>query len=157
MSFNNSNDNLSRRTKIVCTLGPSSSSVPVMTDLLKAGLDVVRINFSHGTYREHAKHISTIRRVAKQLGLPVAIMQDLPGPKDRTGKVIKGEVVLKAGDDFILTTRQVLGDERQVSVNLPDLPKHVKLGDIIFLGDGAINLEITSISTINIRCKVITG
>jgi len=157
MSFNFLTDILSRRTKIVCTIGPSCNSIPVVTDLLKTGLDVARINFSHGTYSEHAKVIKMIRRVAKQLDLPVAIMQDLPGPKDRTGKVKKGEVTLKAGNNFVLTTRQVLGDERQVSVDLPDLPKHVKLGDTVFLSDGNIKLEITSISTTDMRCKVITG
>jgi pyruvate kinase len=157
MSFSDSQDNLSRRTKIVCTIGPSSNSASAIAELLKTGLDVARINFSHGTYREHARYISTIRRVAKQLGLPVAIMQDLPGPKDRTGKVKKGGIVLRSGDDFILTTRQVLGDEQQVSVDLPDLPKHVKLGEIVFLSDGTIKLEITAISTADIKCKVVTG
>ena len=157
MSVNDSRNNLSRRTKIVCTIGPSSNSAPIMAELLKAGLDVARINFSHGTYSEHTRYINTLHQVAEQLDLPVAIMQDLPGPKDRTGKVKKGEVVLKTGDDFILTTRQVLGDERQVSVDLPDLPKHVKLGDIVFLSDGAIKLEITAISTADIKCKVVTG
>lgn len=157
MSFDISHNNLSRRTKIVCTIGPSSSSAPVITELLKVGLDVARINFSHGTYKEHSRYINTLRLMAKQLGLPVAIMQDLPGPKDRTGKVKKGGVMLKAGDDFILTTRQVLGDEHQVSVDLPDFPKHVKLGDMVFLSDGTIKLEIVAISSSDIKCKVIAG
>ncbi len=157
MFLASSYNNLSRRTKIVCTIGPSSNSAPVVAELLKAGLDVARINFSHGTYKEHARCINTLRLTAKQLGLPVAIMQDLPGPKDRTGKVKKGGVVLKAGDVFILTTSPVLGDEHQVSVDLPGLPKHVKLGDTVFLGDGTIELEIKAISTRGIKCKVVTG
>jgi pyruvate kinase len=146
-----------RRTKIVCTIGPSSSSVPNITELLKAGLDVARINFSHGTNSEHARHIRMLRRIAKQLNLPLAIMQDLPGPKERTGKVKGGGVLLKAGDDFLITTRPILGDSQQVSVDLPDLPKHVKLGNTIFLGDGTIKLEITALSTTDIKCKVVTG
>lgn len=146
-----------RRTKIVCTIGPSSNSAFVIADLLKAGLDVARINFSHGTYKDHARYIRTLRRMAKQLDLPIAVMQDLPGPKERTGKMKKGGVVLNAGNEFVVTTKLVLGDEQQVSVDLPDLPKHVKLGDIIFLGDGTIKLEIAAISTHYIKCKVITG
>lgn len=146
-----------RRTKIVCTIGPSSNSAPVIADLLKTGLDVARINFSHGTNTEHARCIRTLRRVASQIGVPIAILQDLPGPKERTGKMKKGGVVLKAEDEFIITTKQVLGDEHQVSVDLPDLPKHVKLGDTIFLGDGTIRLEIIGISTYDINCKVMTG
>jgi pyruvate kinase len=149
--------NLSRRTKIVCTIGPSSNSALVIADLLKAGMDVARINFSHGSYREHSRYINTLRLTAKQLGLPVAIMQDLPGPKDRTGKVKKGGVVLKAGDELILTTRPVLGDKHQVSVDLPDLPKYVKLGNMIFLSDGTIKLEVIAVSTSDIKCKIIAG
>ncbi len=146
-----------RRTKIVCTIGPSSNSASIIAELLKVGLDVARINFSHGVHSEHARHIRTLRRVARQLDLPLAIMQDLPGPKERTGKVKGGGVLLKAGDDFLITTRPILGDAHQVSVDLPDLPKHVKLGNTIFLGDGTINLEITALSTTDIGCKVLTG
>ncbi len=120
-------------------------------------MNVARLNFSHGTYKEHASRISRLRRVSRRLGLPVAVMQDLPGPKDRTGRVRKGGVVLKDGDDFILTNRQVLGDEHQVSVNWPDLPKNVKLGDTIFLNDGAIKLEIETINASDVICRVIRG
>ena len=145
-----------RRTKIVCTIGPSSNSALNIAELLKAGLDVARINFSHGAHNEHARHIRTLRRVARELNLPIAIMQDLPGPKERTGKVKGGRVWLKDGDDFLITTRPILGDSQQVSVDLPDLPKHVKLGDTIFLGDGIIKMEITALSAIDIKCKVLT-
>ena len=129
----------------------------MIESLLRAGMDVARINFSHGTHEEHARRIRALHRVAKQLGLPVAIMQDLPGPKDRTGRVKKGGVVLSKGDDFTLTTEPVLGDEHQVSIDWPDLPKNVRLGDTVFLDDGAIKLEVKNIDTSDIRCKVIAG
>ena len=146
-----------RKTKIVCTIGPSSSSAWVIEELLQAGMNVARINFSHGTHNKHASYMNTIRKVSKQLGLPTAIMQDLPGPKDRTGKVKKGGVLLEKGTEFIVCTRQVLGDEHQVSIDWVDLPKQVKLGDTIFLDDGIIKLEVTGIDSTDIKCKVITG
>ncbi len=157
MSFDIPYKNLQRRTKIVCTIGPSSDSATSVENLLRAGMNVARINFSHGTQKEHASRMKTIRAAAEHLGLPVAIMQDLPGPKDRTGKVSNGTAQLKEGDEFILTVRQVLGDEHQVSVDWPDLPKNVKLGDAIFLDDGAIKLEVTGIDSNDINCRVTVG
>src|SRR4030043_1401695 len=105
-----------RRTKIVCTIGPSTSSASMIKELLQAGMDVARINFSHGTHKEHASYIKNLRQAAKRAGLPLAIMQDLPGPKNRTGKLKKGAVELKENANFVLTTREILGDERKVSV-----------------------------------------
>jgi pyruvate kinase len=146
-----------RRTKIVCTIGPGSSSPSIIEKLLLAGMDVARINFAHGTHDEQAKRIEIIRSEAEGIGMPVSIMQDLPGPKDRTGRVKNGGVILDEGDDFILTTRQVFGDKQQVSVDWSDLPKTVKLGDIIFLDDGNIKLEIININVNDVKCKVVVG
>jgi len=146
-----------RRTKIVCTIGPSTSSPSIVKELLKTGMDVARINFSHGTHREHASYIKTLRQSAKQADLPLAIMQDLPGPKNRTGKLKRGTVELKAEADFALTTRQILGDEHKVSVGLPELPSIVKPGDVIFLDDGAIELKVKSTTNAEVNCQVITG
>ena len=117
---------LFRKTKIVGTIGPSCSSVLTLERMINAGMKIVRINFSHGTHREHASHIINIREAAKKLDLPVAIMQDLPGPKERTGKVKKGGVVLKNGSSIILTTKNVLGDETRISVDWADLPDEGK-------------------------------
>jgi len=128
-----------------------------MKELLQAGMDVARVNFSHGTHKEHASHIRTLRKVAKQLGLPIAVMQDLPGPKNRTGKLKKGVVELKDNAKLVLTTREVLGDEHQVSVGRPDLPKNVKPGDTIFLDDGAIKLGVLDTSNTDINCQVVAG
>jgi pyruvate kinase len=146
-----------RKTKIVCTIGPSSYEASRIQALIKAGMDVARINFSHGTYEEHARDIETIRKVAKKLRRPVALLQDLPGPKDRTGTVKEGGVGLKDGGDIILTSRQVLGDEKQVSIDWFDLPMSVKLGDIIYLDDGAIKLEVVSLDNTDIKCKIVVG
>jgi len=146
-----------RKTKIVCTIGPGSISPSVLKQLLQAGMNVARINASHGTIEEHGQYIETIRHEAKKLDLPLAILLDLPGPKDRTGKTKKGGIKLREGSEFILTTRDVLGDDTQVSVDLPELPRHVKLGQTIFLDDGLIKMEVISISSDSVKCNVITG
>jgi len=146
-----------RRTKIVCTIGPSTSSEPVIKKLLQTGMDVARINFSHGTRKEHTSYIKTLRQTAKQVGLPLAIMQDLPGPKNRTGKLGRSNIELKENADFTLTTREILGDEHKVSVGLPYLPSIVKTGDTIFLDDGAIELRVTATTKTEVSCQVIAG
>lgn len=120
-------------------------------------MDVARLNFSHGSHEEHAAYIQTIRQVAQDLDLPVAIMQDLPGPKIRTGSLSQKEVLLREGADFILTTREVPGDEHRVSVSIPSLAHDVKPGDAIFLNDGAIKLKVVGIDDADVRCKVIIG
>jgi pyruvate kinase len=120
-------------------------------------MDVARINFSHGTRKEHIGQIKTLRRAAKKANLPLAIMQDLPGPKNRTGKLKAGIAELEAETDVVLTTRQILGDEHRVSVGLPELPSLVKPGNTIFLDDGAIELKVTSARNTDVNCKVITG
>lgn len=149
--------NLSRKTKIVCTIGPSTSPPSIIRELLLAGMDVARINFSHGTRKEHTSYIKTLRKMAKELGLPLAIMQDLPGSKNRTGKLKVGVAELKESAHFVLTTRELLGDEHRVSVGLPDLPKRVQPGDTIFLNDGAIKLKVIDTSDTDISCQVIVG
>lgn len=146
-----------RRTKIVCTIGPSTSSASMIKELLQAGMDVARINFSHGTHKEHASYIRTLQQAAKQAGVPLGIMQDLPGPKNRTGKLKKGAIELTENADFVLTTKEVLGDEHRVSVGLPDLPKNVKPGDMIFIDDGDIELKVVATSKTEVSCQVVTG
>jgi pyruvate kinase len=146
-----------RRTKIVCTIGPSTSSASVIKELIQTGMDVARINFSHGTHKEHASYIKTLRQTAKKVDFPLAIMQDLPGPKNRTGKLKKDSIELKEKADFILTTRAILGDENRVSVGLPYLPNIVKPGDTIFLDDGAIELRVTATKNTDVICHIVTG
>ncbi|MBN1689391.1 MAG: pyruvate kinase [Dehalococcoidia bacterium] len=146
-----------RKTKIICTIGPASDSPSMIRQLLASGMNVARINASHGTIEEHGEYVQTLRREALKAKSPLAVLLDLPGPKDRTGKAKKGGIKLREGAEFVLTTRDVLGDERQVSVDLPELPRYVKLGQPVFLDDGQIKLEVISISHTDVRCRVITG
>jgi pyruvate kinase len=145
------------RTKIVCTIGPASRSPEKLEQLIKAGLNVARLNFSHGTQSEHQEVITTIRRIAAKLSLPIAILQDLAGPKIRIGKIESGQITLKSGARFILTTREVPGNENEVSVNYPDLPKDVQPGDSLLLSDGALELEVLETKEQDIKCQVVIG
>lgn len=149
--------NTFRKTKIICTIGPASEPAQMIKKLALAGMNIARLNFSHGTHKQHAANIETIRRVSSQLDLPMAILQDLPGPKLRTGRLKEGKVWLKGGDDFTLTSKNIIGDKRAVSVNLLSLPRDVTPDDTIFLNDGAIKLEVISTSDSDVRCKVIVG
>lgn len=145
------------RTKIVCTVGPASQAEETIGRLIQAGMNVARLNFSHGTQEEHGKVIASIRKIATKLGEHVAILQDLAGPKIRIGKINKGQIRLKGGDLFTLTSRQIPGDECTVSVNYPDLARDVKPGDTLLLSDGALELEVVKITGRDIECQVIIG
>jgi pyruvate kinase len=139
--------NTNRRTKIVCTIGPASESDDVVESLILAGMSLARLNFSHGSHQDQARRIRTIRDVSAKLNIPVAILQDLPGPKIRTGRLKSKNVTLNEGSDFVLTTRRVDGDEHAVSVSLPGLPESVKPGDVIFLERWSHKLEVRRTST----------
>ncbi len=148
---------IKRRTKIVCTIGPASITPEVLAGLMKEGMNVARINFSHGSDRDHVAYIKRIREMAAQLNKTVAIMQDLPGPKDRIGRVKRGGILLTAGQAYSLTNTDVLGDGNRVSVDWADLPLKVKKGMPIFIDDGTIKLEVISTTKTEIKCRVITG
>jgi pyruvate kinase len=145
------------RTKIVCTIGPSSASPGALERLVVAGMDVARLNFSHGTHAEHAAVIAALRRLGGRKGRPIAILQDLAGLKIRVGDVAAGPVRLAAGAPFTLTTRPVPGDAREVSVSWPDLPRSVRPGDRVLLCDGEIELEAEDVGATDIRCRVVAG
>ena len=146
---------LRRKTKIVCTIGPASGSLPTIQELIQTGMNVARLNFSHGTHEEHAGYIRAIRTAASKLNIPVAILQDLSGPRIRTGVLKEKAVRLRQGANFILTTRKVIGTEHEVSVNLPGLLESVKLGDVIFLDNGAIKLTVADTTPTDVKCSVI--
>lgn len=146
-----------RRTKIVCTIGPASSSSAVTERLMRAGMNVARLNLSHGTPHDHARVVATVRRVARRLAVPVAVLMVLPGPKYRTGPVKGGSVVLHKGARLILTTRAVEGDAQEVPVNLPTLPRDVRVSDSVLLDDGAMQLKVERASRTEIICRVIVG
>jgi pyruvate kinase len=148
---------LARRTKIVCTIGPASRAPGLIERLIRAGMNVARLNLSHGTPPEHAEVVGTVRRVARRLATPVAVLIDLPGPKYRTGPLQGGAVVLKQGARVVLTTRSIDGNEHEVPVNLPTLPRDVKAGDRVLLDDGAMQLQVERARGTDVVCRVIVG
>ena len=149
--------NNTKKTKIVATIGPATSSEEMLTRLLQEGLNVMRINFSHGDFAEHQVKIDNLKKATKKTGITAATMQDLGGPKIRIGDFEKGLIVLKEGQTFILTTESIVGNEEKVSVNYMPLPKEVKKGGFILLHDGKKKLEVIDIKGNNIICKVIVG
>ncbi|UCD70958.1 MAG: pyruvate kinase [Syntrophobacterales bacterium] len=146
-----------RKTKIVCTIGPASESAEVIEELIRSGMDVARLNFSHGTIQEHESKIESIRRISQELSKNVSILQDLAGPKIRIGVFQKGYAILKPRSWFTLTTRDVTGDEHQVSVSYTNLPMELNPGDAILLDDGALELEVVETNPTDIRCRVMAG
>src|SRR3989442_358846 len=145
------------RTKIVCTIGPASRSSEILEQLIRAGMDVARLNFSHGTQTEHLEVITTVRRIAERLGRPSAMLQDVAGLKIRVGEIASGAVMLEAGAPFTLTTRQVLGSRQEVSVDYPHLTEDVQHGDRLLLSDGDLELEVIGTTGEDVHCRVITG
>ena len=147
-----------KKTKIVCTIGPASESEEVLKQLMLNGLNVARLNFSHGTHEEHKKRIDTIKKLREELDLPIAIMLDTKGPEIRIKTFKNGEVTLQTGDIFTLTTRDVEGDETIVGVTYEGLPKDVSKGTRILIDDGLVELEVIEIvNGTDIRCTVLNG
>ncbi|MGD0626298.1 MAG: pyruvate kinase, partial [Thermodesulfobacteriota bacterium] len=145
------------KTKIVCTIGPASESSEVMEQMIQAGMNVARLNFSYGDFAGHQKVIENIRATARRLGQRVAILADLPGPKIRIGPLAQEPIQLKPGDFFSLTTQDVVGDSQRVSVTFAHLPQCVKPGDTLFLNDGLIQLEVVKSEGSEVRCQVLAG
>ena len=146
-----------RNAKIVCTIGPASSSPKVIERLIKAGMDVARLNFSHGTHNEYKKVIKSIRDTSRKLKKAVAILQDLQGPKIRTGMLKDGKIILKSGNKFVLTGRKILGTSEMVSTTYSSMYRDVKKGDRILLDDGLISLKVNNVKGTEIACEVING
>ena len=146
-----------RRTKIVCTLGPSSNSEYVLREMLLAGMNIARLNFSHGSHDDHAKNIETFRRIRDSLGVPAAIMLDTKGPEIRLGEIIGGSATLKEGETFILTARDIEGSEKEVSVTYKPLATELKEGDMVLIDDGRISLRVTGLTDTDVITKVEIG
>ncbi len=146
-----------KKTKIVATVGPATASEEMLTKLMKAGMNVMRLNFSHGDFAEHQERVVNFRAAMKKTGLPGAILQDLGGPKIRIGMFTTESVTLKPGKTITLTTDDIVGDETQVSVNYPLLPKEVEKGHIIFLHDGKKKLQVLEVKGNDIVCKILVG
>jgi pyruvate kinase len=147
-----------RRTKIVCTIGPASNSEEKIAALIAAGMNVARLNFSHGTQAEHEAVIAAIRRVSRRLSKPVAILQDLQGPKIRTGTLAGGEaVLLKEQAPFTITTREVEGTASEVSTTYEGLPADVHRGDRLLLDDGRMELAVENVEGTDVHTRVVHG
>lgn len=146
-----------RRTKIVCTIGPASRDPKILEEMLKAGMNVARMNFSHGTHEEHRKTIEEFRRVRDRMGIPAAVLLDTKGPEIRIKNFVNGKEVLKEGDRFTITTRDVEGTKEQVSVTYKDFPKELKPGNQILINDGKIVIRTDEITKTDVIGTVIHG
>ena len=146
-----------RKTKIICTIGPASEDPAVFRAMCLAGLNVARLNFSHGTHEEHQKKIDMIKAVRAELGLPIAIMLDTKGPEYRIKTFREGKVTLKDGDEFTFTTREVVGDEHIVSVSYKGLSQDLEPGDRVLVNNGLVIFRVESIEGTEVHCRVITG
>ncbi|MBW2118298.1 MAG: pyruvate kinase, partial [Deltaproteobacteria bacterium] len=145
------------KTKIVCTIGPASESSKVLEQMIRAGMNVARLNFSHGDFESHKKVIENIRAASLATGRRVAIMGDLPGPKMRIGKLAKEPIELKSGDSFTLTTEDITGSNERVSISFISLPDVVKPGDTLYLNDGFIQVEVVKVEGNDVLCRVLVG
>ena len=146
-----------RKTKIVCTIGPATDSEEVMIGLCKAGMNVARLNFSHGTYEDHQYRIDLVKKVRADLNLPIAIMLDTKGPEYRIKTFENGAIFLNSGDHFTFTTDEVEGNGHHVSVSYPNLPNELQVGDTILLNNGLLSFEVTSVDGANIHTTVVEG
>ncbi len=148
---------LNKKTKIVCTIGPVTESEAQLAKLLKVGMNVARLNFSHGDFAEHQHKVDNLKKAIKKTGITAAILQDLSGPKFRIGEFYKDRVDLKEGDFITLTQEKIVGDEKRVSINVPNFHKSVKVGSFIMVDDGKKKFEVVEIKGKDVKCKIIRG
>lgn len=146
-----------RKTKIICTLGPATDSEEMITGLIENGMNVARLNFSHGSYDEHRRRIDMVKRVRESLGAPVGIMLDTKGPEIRLGFFDKNRVELAPGQIFTLTSKEVVGNEERVSISYEGLPKEVEIGTRILIDDGLIEMEVEEKNGDEVKCRVKNG
>jgi pyruvate kinase len=145
------------KTKLVCTIGPASESPETLQQMLHAGMNIARLNFSHGDFAWHSTIIERLRQASHITGKRVTIMADLPGPKLRIGQLAGEPIELKRGDAFTLTTNEIVGDRQRVFVSFSRLPTVVKPGDVLFLNDGIIQLEVVKIEGKDVQCRLLVG
>jgi pyruvate kinase len=145
------------KTKLVCTIGPASESPQVLEEMIRAGLNVARLNFSHGAFEAHRTVIERIREASRVTGKPTAILADLPGPKIRLGMLVTQPIELDAGAAISLTVEDVIGTAERVHVSFPSLTSVIKPGDSIFLNDGIVHLEAVHVTESDVQCKILVG
>ena len=146
-----------RKTKVICTIGPASENEEVLTKMLEAGMNVARLNFSHGTHEEHQKKIDLIKRVREKMNLPIAIMLDTKGPEYRIRTFKNDKVTVQDGDTFTFTTEEIEGDETKVSVNYKNLAKDLNVGDEITVNNGMVAFRVAELTETDVICTVVTG
>ena len=146
-----------RKTKIICTIGPACGTEKVMTALCKAGMNVARLNFSHGTHEQHLEMINLIKKVREKLNVPVAIMLDTKGPEYRIKTFENGKIYLNDGDEFTFTTENIVGNEKKVSVSYAGMIKDLSVGDRITVNNGLVVFEVTELTDKEAHCKVLMG
>lgn len=146
-----------RMTKIICTLGPAVDDEQLIEDLILGGMDVARLNFSHGSHEEHQLRVDRLKRVRERINIPVPILLDTKGPEIRLGKFEKGEVTLKEGNEFILVNETILGDESKSTISHKELYENVKVGTKILINDGLVAIEVTKVEGKDIHCRVLNG
>ena len=146
-----------KKTKIVCTLGPASSDEQVMRQMLEAGMNVARLNFSHGSHEEHREKIETFRKVRDELDIPAAVMLDTKGPEIRLRDFVNGSEILEDGATFVLTSEDCPGSRERVGISFKELPSQVSRGTVILIDDGRIRMEVTECTDNDVICKVTEG
>lgn len=146
-----------RKTKIVCTIGPACSDEKTLTEMCLAGMNVARLNFSHGTHEDHLEKINIIKTVREKLNLPIAIMLDTKGPEYRIGTFKDGKITLRDGDTFAFTTEDIVGDEHRVSVSYKGMTHDLEVGDKILLCNGLVHFEVTKLTETDAICRVLIG
>lgn len=150
-------NNVVKKTKIVATIGPATQSQEMLEKLLKAGFNVMRMNFSHGDFAEHQVKVDNLKKAIKKTGIHAAMLQDLSGPKFRLGDFYQERVQLKAGEFITITTEKIVGDEKRVSVNYPTLHEEILPGNIIMVDDGKKKFEVVEVKGTEIKCKILVG
>jgi pyruvate kinase len=145
------------KTKIVCTIGPASDTVDTIRQMIRAGMNIARLNFSHGRFADHGEAIGKIRAAAKELGTRIAILADLPGPKMRLGELAVEPVQLAAGDKLVLTADAITGTGERVSTTFSRLPQVVKKGDTLFISDGLLQVQVAEVAGSDVICRVVVG
>ncbi|TCT16812.1 pyruvate kinase [Natranaerovirga pectinivora] len=146
-----------KKTKIICTIGPASEKEEVLVKLMENGMDIARLNFSHGDYEEHLNRINIIKKLRKETGIPTAILLDTKGPEIRTGEFEGGEAVLKAGEEFVITTKEVVGNDKLAYVTYENITKDVKPGNTILIDDGIIVLTVKEVKETEVICVIKSG
>ena len=146
-----------RKTKLICTIGPSCEDIEVLSEMCKAGMNVARLNFSHGTHEEHQKKIDLIKEAREKLGLPIAIMLDTKGPEYRIKTFENGKVNLQSGDYFTFTTEDIIGNQERVAVNYDKLMENLEVGDTILVNNGLVIFKVVELDAVSAKCEVVVG